>query len=70
VRQLVQADLRIQFVLADALYGESGPFIQTLDELRLSYVVAIRDNHGLLRLPGQRIRYTRWLRYERYLQRR
>ena len=52
-------------VLADALYGESGPFLQTLDELRLPYVVAIRENHGMWLPPGQRVRTTRWRRWER-----
>jgi SRSO17 transposase len=65
VRTLVQQGFAIQLVLADALYGESGAFLQTLHELRLQYVVAIRANHGVWLLPGQRIRYTRWRRWER-----
>ncbi len=65
VRMLVRQGFAIDLVLADALYGESGPFIQTLTELGLPYVVAIRQNHGMLLPPGQRIRYTRWRTWER-----
>lgn len=67
VRSLVQQGFTIDLVLADALYGESGPFIQTLTELGLPYVVAIRQNHGMLLPPGQRIRFTRWRTWERTL---
>lgn len=65
VRTLVAQGFAIDLVLADALYGESGPFLQTLNELGLSYVVAIRRNHGMLLPPGQHIRFTRWRRWER-----
>lgn len=44
VRTLVEAGFALQLVLADALYGESGPFLQTLGELGISFVVAIRHN--------------------------
>ncbi len=65
VRTLVQQGFAIELVLADALYGESGPFIHTLSELGLPYVVAIRQNDGMLLPPGQRIRYTRWRTWKR-----
>jgi SRSO17 transposase len=65
VRTIVQQGFTIRVVLADALYGESGPFIQTLGELGLSYVVAIRHNHGMWLPPGQRVWVTRWRRWER-----
>ena len=65
VRTLVQQGFTIDLVLADALYGESGPFLQTLHELGLSYVVAIRQNHGVWLPPGQQVRTTRWRRWER-----
>jgi SRSO17 transposase len=65
VRTLVQHGFAIDLVLADALYGESGPFLQTLNELKLPYIVAIRQNHGMLLPPGQRIRVTRWRTWER-----
>ena len=57
--------LRFSVVLADRLSGESGPFISALHRLRLPYVVAIRSNHGVWMLPGQRIRQTRWRPFER-----
>jgi SRSO17 transposase len=67
VRSLVQQGFAIDLVLADALYGESGPFIHTLTELGVPYVVAIRQNHGMLLPPGQYIRTTRWRTWERTL---
>jgi len=65
VRALVQAGFAIQGVLADAWSGESGPFLQTLEELGLSYVVAIRHNHGMWLPPGHQVRVNRWRRWER-----
>jgi SRSO17 transposase len=65
VRTLVQAGFTIELVLADALYGESSTFLQTLGELGLSYVVAIRENHGMWLPPGQRVRTTSWRGWER-----
>ncbi len=65
VRTLVQQGFAIDLVLADALYGESGPFIQTLNELNLRYVVAIRQNHGMLLPPPPPVRPNRWRRWER-----
>jgi SRSO17 transposase len=44
VRQLFAAGFQIKLVLAGALYGESGPFLSSLEELRLSFDIAIREN--------------------------
>jgi SRSO17 transposase len=52
-------------VLADSLYGESGEFIAALTALGLRYVVALRENHGVWLGPGQRVRATRWRRFDR-----
>ncbi len=65
VRQLVADGFRIKLVLADALYGESGPFIRVLEELKLPYVVAIRENHSVLMPSSQRVRSTRWRSFQR-----
>ncbi len=65
VEELVALGFRIRVVLADSLYGESGPFISALHRLGLQYVVALRSNHGVWLLPGQRIRQTRWRPFDR-----
>ena len=65
VRQLVAAGFKIKLVLADALYGESGLFIGVLTELKLPYVVAIRENHGVWMKRGERVRSTRWRSFQR-----
>lgn len=65
IEELVALGFRFRVVLADSLYGESGPFISALHRLGLRYVVAIRSNHGVWMLPGQRIRQTRWRPFER-----
>src|SRR4028118_1894089 len=54
VRELVAFGFRIDVVVADSLYGESGAFIQALNDLSLPYIVAIRRDHGVLMSPGQR----------------
>ena len=66
VRKLLRMGMRINLVLADSLYGEGGTnFIDALYELKLRFVVAIRSNHTVLLLPGQKIRSNRWRKFER-----
>src|SRR5262249_1407064 len=65
IEELLALGLRFHVVLADSLYGESGPFVAALHRLHLQYVVALRSNHGVWRLPGQRIRQTRWRPFTR-----
>jgi SRSO17 transposase len=65
VRQLVADGFAIKLVLADALYGESSPFLRALEELKLPFVVAIRDNHGVRMPSNQRVRFTQWRPFQR-----
>jgi len=65
IEELLALGFRFRVVLADSLSGESGPFIAALHRLRLPYVVALRSNHGVWMLPGQRIRQTRWRPFDR-----
>jgi SRSO17 transposase len=65
IQALQQQGFRFEVVLADNLYGESGEFIAALQRLHLRFVVAIRENHGILMPPGQRLRYTMWSTFDR-----
>jgi SRSO17 transposase len=65
IEALKQRGFHFEVVLADSLYGESGEFIAALQRLGLQFVVAIRKNHGVLMLPGQRLRYTTWSKFDR-----
>ena len=65
IEELLALGFRCSVVLADSLYGDSGPFSSALHRLRLPYVVAIRSSHGVWLLPGQRVRRTRWRSFER-----
>jgi SRSO17 transposase len=65
IEELLALGFRFSVVLADSLYGESGPFISALHRLGLRYVVAIRSNHGVWLGPGQRVRQTRWRPFDR-----
>jgi SRSO17 transposase len=65
IEELLALGFRFSVVLADSLYGESGPFISALHRLQLRYVVALRSTHGVWMLPGQRIRQTRWHSFDR-----
>ena len=58
---------KIKLVLADSLYGESGDVIGLLKRLKLSYIVAIRSNHGVLMAPGSKKRYNQWRAYQQKL---
>lgn len=66
VKDLMAQDFQIDLVLADSLYGESHELIAALNELKLSFIVAIRSNHGVWMGPGQRIRMTRWRPFLRH----
>jgi SRSO17 transposase len=65
IEELLALGFRFQVVLADSLYGDSGPFTSALHRLRLPYVVAIRSSHGVWMLPGERIHQTRWRPFAR-----
>ena len=65
IEDLLARGFHFRVVLADSLYGESPEFIRALHRLKLQYVVAIRSNHAVWLLPGQRVRQTRWRPFER-----
>jgi SRSO17 transposase len=65
IQELQERGFNFDLVLADRLYGESGPFVDALLDMKLRFVVALRDNHGVWMGPGQRIRYTRWRPFQR-----
>lgn len=66
IRELKNIGFQFNLVLADSLYGESDSnFISVLNELKLSFVVAIRSNHGVWLPPGQRVRYNKWRKFDR-----
>ncbi|GHO79308.1 DDE transposase [Ktedonobacter sp. SOSP1-85] len=65
IEELQAWGFQFDVVLADSLYGESTQFVRELEKRHLTYVLAIRDDHGMWLPPGQRIRYTTWLPFER-----
>lgn len=67
IREIQALGFKIKLVLADSLYGESGNIIGVMEELSLSFIVAIRSKHGVLVGPGQRVRYNSWRAYQQNL---
>ena len=65
ITELIELEFNIELVLADSLYGESSQFIRTLDKYELSYVVAIRSNHGVWLPSNQRVRANKWCKFKR-----
>ncbi len=66
IRELQKSGFKFKLVLADSLYGESeSNFISVLNELKLSFVMAIRSNHGVWLPAGQRVRYNKWRKFDR-----
>jgi len=65
IRELKAMGFRFKLVLADSLYGESGcGFINVLYELKLDFVVAIRQS--IIWLPReQTVRCNRWRKFKR-----
>ena len=67
IQEIKKWGFRIKLVLADSLYGESGDVIGLLEQLKLSYIVAIRSNHGVLMPPKAKKRYNQWRAYQQKL---
>lgn len=66
IRELLGMGFKFKLVLADSLYGESDyNFLDVLYELKLSFVVAIRSNHSVWLLQGQKVRQNKWRAYDR-----
>lgn len=66
VKELLAEGFHIDLVLADSLYGESHELITALTKLKLSFIVAIRSNHGVWMSSEQQIRLTRWRPFTRH----
>ena len=65
ITELIELGWNIELVLADSLYGESSQFIRKLTAHNLSYVVAIRSNHGVWLPANQRVRANKWCKFTR-----
>ena len=66
IRALQAMGFRFELVLADSLYGESKVnFVKVLDELKLSYILAIRSNHGLWLPQDQQVYEEPWQTFTR-----
>ena len=66
IRALQAMGFRFELVLADSLYGESKVnFVNVLDELKLSYILAIRSNHGLWLPQDQQVYEEPWQTFTR-----
>lgn len=65
IQELVDFGFQFSLVLADSLYGESHPFLNVLDELKLPWIVAICSNHGVWLPQEVQVRYSRWQVFER-----
>lgn len=66
VKELVRNGIKIKRVLADSLYGESASsLIRVLERMSLQYMVAIRSNHGVWLLPEEKVKQSRWRKFER-----
>jgi hypothetical protein len=46
-RELKELGFKIELVLGDNLYNENSTFLQVLEELKLEYLVSIRNNHEM-----------------------
>ena len=65
IHTLKELGFHFEVVLADSLYGESPDFIEALGQLKLQFVVAIRENHGVWMPMEERIEYTAWQEFDR-----
>jgi SRSO17 transposase len=65
IDELIEFGFTIELVLADSLYGESSSFLSKVAEHKLTYVVAIRSNHGVWMPSGQTVRANKWHKFKR-----
>ncbi len=65
ISSLIDYGFEIELVLADSLYGESSSFIKKLDEYKLAWVLAIRNNHAVWMPSNQRVRANKWCKFTR-----
>ena len=65
IKELIDFGFKIELVLADSLYGEASSFISTLNKYKLSWVLAIRSNHGVWMPSNQKVRANKWCKFER-----
>ena len=67
ITELINLGFKIELVLADSLYGEASSLIRTLENHKLSWVVAIRSNHGVWLSCESKVRGNKWCEFERIL---
>jgi SRSO17 transposase len=68
VEQLVSQGLKIRYVLADSLYGESVTnLLRVLEKMKLHFMVAIRSNHGVWMPEEEKVEQTAWQEFDRIL---
>jgi SRSO17 transposase len=65
ITELIDLGFKIELVLADSLYGEASSFIQTLEQYKLLWVLAIRNNHAVWMPNQQTVRANKWCEFER-----
>ena len=65
IEELVDFGFKIELVLADSLYGESSSFIRTLDKFQLTWILSIRNNHGVWMASHERVRANKWCKFQR-----
>ena len=65
ITELMELGFNIDLVLADSFYGESSQFLEKLTQYQLTYVVAIRSNHGVWLPANQSVRANKWYKFER-----
>ncbi len=65
ITELIDFGFKVELVLADSLYGESSSFIRTLNKYQLSWILAIRNNHGVWMPSNQNVRANKWCKFNR-----
>lgn len=65
IEELEQWGFQFDVVLADCVYGESYTFTRALEKRHLTYVLAIRSNHGAWLPAGSQIRQLSWRPFDR-----
>jgi SRSO17 transposase len=66
IEKLLELGFKIKLVLADSEYGESHDnFVSILEKHKLSYLLAIRSNHGVWLPQEQKVRANRWREFTR-----
>ncbi len=67
IQELQQMGFQFDLVLTDSIYEEYDTLISILNQYQFNYIVTIRSNYGLWLTPSQKVKYSKWNKFNLFL---